>query len=383
MKRIGLNTSVAALWVLVLLLAGCPAEQGKYTAQAAKDSEHSNRGMKAAAAYDNARQRFLAGDFKQALELVGNSLAMNHDVAETHVLRVRILLEMGQEIETLRAVQEAKKVAPHDSRICYYEGLLHERMGRPDKAMQCYTEAAWLAPESVQYRLAIAEMMIEQGQLEQAAAYLDEQTKEHPNSPALLQTRAYVAMLQKQPAEAVRYLTQACTLAPNQASLAEDLAKAHFDNGKYNEAMVYLRPLLGAKESQDRLDLQYMAVRCLMELDQPVEAREILRKIIASDSGKHDFRAWEDMAAVSIKLGDQPQLRDTAARMMALDPKRVSGYLAMAMYEKLNGHMDAAAAALYHCRKVAGPSPIVDQCLADLAVQPEDGSRKAPAQIKE
>jgi len=352
----------------MLLLTGCAAKHGEHTSKALRESEQSLRGMKAAAAYDIATQRFVSGDLADALKQVEMSLSAKPDVGNAHLLRVRILLEMGQVGRTFSAIRDGARAAPADARFPYYEGVLNERLNRSDEALACYRRAAEMAPDVLQYRLAAAEMMVERSDCAGADAYLASAAKDFPSSPGLLQTRGHVALIQGRPADATKRFAEAYTLAPKELALCEDLARALFAQGRRAEAIGHFQRLLAHPDYADRADLQYMTVKCLIESDQPVEARRILRRVIRARNGQA-HEAWRQMADVALMLDDAGLLRESATRMMSLAPKHHSGYLAMSLYQRRAGDPTSAVATLEYCRKVAGDSKLVDGYLAELKGQ--------------
>src|SRR6056297_2393297 len=80
--------------LLIATLAGC-AGQGNYTREGVSMAKERMSFLKSATEWELARQAFLAGDLEKALRKVEVSLAINDTVVKSHVLKRRILIEMG------------------------------------------------------------------------------------------------------------------------------------------------------------------------------------------------------------------------------------------------------------------------------------------------
>ena len=61
-----------------------------------------------------------------------------------------------------------------------------------------------------------------------------------------------------------------------------------------------------------------------MNLDRPVEAREILIKLTSDQAGSKDVEAWIELGNVSYVLRDQNRLRMSSQRVLSMAPARMS-----------------------------------------------------------
>ena len=114
---------------------------------------------------DGDKSRYLGKGVQKAVNHVNESIAAKDDVADALVLRLQVLTDMNRDADVLEAAAAGTKVAPKDPRFPYYTGIFYEQSGRSGEALICFKEAARLDPDSVQYKLATAEMMIEEKQL--------------------------------------------------------------------------------------------------------------------------------------------------------------------------------------------------------------------------
>lgn len=357
------------LWPLLLSLAfaawGC-AEKGQYAKEIRrKDTERRDR-MGAAAAYEQAKQRFLAGDLAEARRQIDLSLESDPESVESLALKTQIVLEASDSEAQMREVTDAGlKVAPNDARFPYYMGLFHERHGAPAAALGDYLRAAGMDDDKVQYKIAAGEMMLETGDNARAEAYLQDARRKHPQTPGIPQTLGHLAQIRHDYPAARKYFSEALVLAPDSAQLQEDLAVAEFRLGDYGSASNALEKLTARKENAARDDLRIMLAQCYLNTNRPVPARAILKKLLANPVNDK-YELWSLQMETALLLRDRGSLRDAANRMIAMRPQAEDGYMALARYWDMSGSPREAIAALDRC-PARPPSELLRSYRAKLA----------------
>src|SRR5690606_30123468 len=250
----------------------------------------------------------------------------NGSVPKSHVLRGRILMEMGNMEGGIGSLRTAESLDPQNIDAQYFLGVAHERIGDSAEAAQRYARASELDPSRAMYAIAAAEMMIDQDQVDEAESFLVSRKQDFEYSAGVRQTLGHIALLRGDGETAVGLFTEARFMAPEDPSVMEDLARAEVATGRYAEAEYNLSQLLKKEEFASRPDLLHMRARCLVELDRPVEARDVLVKITDSEQGAKDVEAWIQLGHVSYVIKDQARLRSSASRAIALAPNRPEGY---------------------------------------------------------
>ncbi|RMD65593.1 MAG: tetratricopeptide repeat protein, partial [Planctomycetota bacterium] len=298
--------------------------------------------IKAATQWDMARQQFLTGDLEKALKSVEEALSINPSVAKSHSLKGRILLEMGQLEQALRSFKKALAINPSFEEAQYFLGVVYERFNEYDLALQAYRKAAELAPDDPQYAIAAAEMLIEQGKLDEAEAFLMQGADAFKHNAGVRQTLGHIALLRHQPSRAVRYFTQARLLAPDDPAALEDLAFAQMEAGQYADAERSLEQLLQDKDHQNRNDLKRLRARALVELHRPVEARSILLELSRDPQEATDPQLWIDLASVAMLIDDWRLVRQAAARAVGVAPNRYEPYMHLAAWARHRGDSETA-----------------------------------------
>jgi tetratricopeptide (TPR) repeat protein len=313
--------------VMTATLSGCSLGQGKQNAAHASNAKKKMNSMKAATEWQTARGAFFAGDLDKALKHIDISLTQNNEVVKSHVLRGRIMLEMGNIEQAVVSFTRAGEMDPKAIEPKYFMGLLNERIAQKDKALDYYRQAAELDPTNAQYAVAAAEMMIDLGQMDQAKQYLESMTAAFEHNAGVRQTLGHIAMIQKDYPAAATYFNEARMLAPDDPTILEDVARASAAAGNFADAEYALAKLLSGESRKERRDLLVLRAQVLTKIDRLVDARSILIDLTHDSAGASDVEAWIAMGNVCYLLNDQTHLKQAVQRTVSLAPNRAEGYV--------------------------------------------------------
>lgn len=328
-----------------LFATGC-AGHGKYTEQHISAAKEKMQAMKSATEWEMAKQAFLAGDLEKAKKGVDRSLALNPNVAKSHVLKGRILLEMGDLESAANSLMTAQTIDPTFVEAAYYLGICYERFTQKDKALEAYTKAADLDQAAPQYAIAAAEMMVDLGKVDEAQAYLETRRVTFEHNAGVRQTLGHIALIKGDNERAVTLFSEARLLAPDDQDILEDLARAQVEVSQFADAENNLAKLLGTPEFKNRRDLQMIRARCLVQVERPLEARQILIGLTTDQAGSADTEAWIELGNVAYLLKDMQRVRQASSRVVAIAPQRAEGYLLRALYQRRTGDLAGARANL-------------------------------------
>lgn len=340
-------TSVAMFAGLALAaaaLTGC-AGHGEYTKQHISAAQEKMAMLKSGTDWQMAQQQFLGGDLPKSLKTVDRSLAMNPNVPKSHVLRGRILMEMGRLEDARQSFLAAESLDPNVVDAQYYLGIIDERVAHFDDALKRYKNAMQLDTGNAQYVIAASEMLITQARLDEAETLLDERAQYFAYNPAVKQTQGHIAMLRNEYPKAVQCFNDALLLAPGDMHILEDMTHAQIGARQFADAEVNLTRILKAEHGETRRDLRELQARCLVALNRLVEARTLLMALTTDKDGGRDLYSWIELGNVCITLKDKINLRQAAARVQAMAPDRVDGYFLRAMYCRLDNRPEDALAA--------------------------------------
>jgi len=346
-----MNMKIASRTVLGLVAAagivtstGCGG-RGAYTREGTSLAKEKMNVIKSATEWEMSRQAFFAGDLKKALKKVDISISINPGVAKSHVLRGRIMLEMGEIGQGVRALETAMAIDPDNVDANYYMGIASERLAQLEDAFTYYDKASQLDEYSDQYAVAAAEMLMDLKRYDEAKAYL-EATPSHDHSAGVRQTLGHLARLRGDLPAAVIEFKSAQLLAPDDSGILEDLTSAQYDSGNYADAAYGFATLLTRKETSDRRDLKATYAKCLIKLDRPTEARKLYKELTEGNEGASNVEAWIGLGNVSYTVGDFTTVRQAATRVVALAPDQKDGYLLWAVLHRSKGNIEASIKSL-------------------------------------
>jgi len=335
------RTIGACAALFVGLLAGCGA-QGDFTAAHQSRAKERMLEIKAATEWQTANQAFLAGDLEKAEKAVDRSIAVNGNVCKSHVLRGRILMEKGEIDAALTSLTKAQALDPSNPDPAYYLGIAFERIQQSDAALSQYQKAADLDPANPQYAIATAEMLVDLKRLDEAQHFLESRGATFEHNAGVKQTLGHIAMMKGDAQTSVTLFSQAHLLAPDDTAITEDLIRAQIASAMYGEAEFNLAKVLREDSEFQRRDLQHLRARCLVEVQRPMEARELLLKLTRGDAGQADVQAWINLGNVAYSLNDPIRVRQAASRVVAIAPKRVEGHLMQGLQLQREGRFEEA-----------------------------------------
>lgn len=382
LRTLTLAAAIAASGA-ALGLTGCASTgHGKYTSEHLANAEQRMNDMRAATEWDMAHQQFLAGDLDKSLKTVDNSIAMSSSVAKSHALRGRILYELGQPDAAMEAFRRSLAIDPEHVEAHYYIGVIHERYREFERAMDSFMTAARIDPANPQYPLAAAEVLMEKDRLEEAEQLLLERADRFEHNAGFRQTLGHIAQMLGDDELAARYFGEARLLAPDDSSILEDLAIAQVGAGRFSEASYTLGQLLKDVRPGDRRDLEHLQVKCLIEMDRPVEARSILLGLTKGVEGAGDLRAWFELGQVAYKIGDMQRVKITGARLIAMAPQRYEGYFLKAAWQRHEGDLPGALASLNKAASLTSDeaSPMLFRGLVLREMGQQEGAAKSFAE---
>ncbi|MBL0926409.1 MAG: tetratricopeptide repeat protein [Phycisphaerales bacterium] len=341
---------------------GCSPGHGKYTTEFREQAQVRMAGIKAATSWDMAHQQFLAGDLKKAERSVDESIALLGSVPKSHVLRGRIMMEQGRLDEAVSSFDRALALEEKNVDAMYFKGVVMERYSRREQALGLYRQAAELKASEPQYALAVAEMMMDLGDVPGAKAWLEERRKNFENNPGVVQCLGHIAMIEGRSEDAAAKFQEASLLAPSEPAILEDLVRAQMACGRFADAETTIRRVL--RESKEpRRDMLHLQAQCLIETGRPVEARAVLQRLTKDEEGPSDVRAWLALGKVSLTLNDEHRLRESATHLMNIAPQRHEGYVLFAMLQRRQQNLEGALKTLESGLTRAARSPGVGEAV--------------------
>ena len=328
-------------------LSGCAGNHGRHTQEGKDAAQVRMDQLKSGVQLQMAQQQFLAGDLDKARKSIETAITAMPTYAPAHVLRGRIMMEQGELEGANQSFVTAQTSDPTSAEAHYFGGICRERFRQWQPAYEKYLHASELDRANPQYVTAAAEMLVHLKQPERAQALLTERRADFPHNAAIVQSLGHLAMLNSDAALAVTHYQDARTLAPDDMAILESLARAQVEAGKFADAEYNVAKLIDAttqgssrvSSSQrapavgtfataplSRRDLQLLRIRCLIGLQRYAEARVLLVEQANEPDGQRDVATWIQLGHVSAKLEDAVRLRQVAAKLLSISPKRYEGH---------------------------------------------------------
>ncbi|MFN0011204.1 MAG: tetratricopeptide repeat protein [Phycisphaerales bacterium] len=327
------------------VLTGC-AGHGDHTSEYISEAKIKMAGMKAGVDWQMSQEQFLAGELDKALRSVDNSIEVAPQVAKSHLLRGRIMIERGELEEARKSLVRSTALDPKGADAPYYLGIVHERFRQHESALGFYKQAIANAPSNAQYVVAASEMLVQMKRLDEAEALLSTPHESLVHNSAIRHTQGQLAMVRGDYARASQLLEEARLLAPDDTAILESLVQAQFSAGQFAEAEYNISGLLKQKGEGPRRDLIHMRATCLEKLNRVSEARSLLLELTTDEGGQRDIKAWVALGELSARTKDYARLRLVGTRLCALSPDRPEGFQMRAMAMQAQGDLPGALKAL-------------------------------------
>ena len=366
-----LKLAAASAIAIAAMNAGCAdtPDHGAHTQEELNLAKKKMQQLKSGLEWQTANGAFQSGDLPKALKAVDRSIALNPDVAKSHVLRGRILMEMSNLEGALNSYAKAVEIDATNVDAHFYMGVVDERLSRKDEALACYKKAAELDHADAQYCVAAAEVLIDMNKVEEARTYLEGQKTLAENNASVKQTLGHIAMIQKQPEKAVKYFSEARLLAPENTPVLEDLARAQFAVGKFADAEYSLGRLLSAKERASRRDLRLLRAQSLIAISKPLDARDILLAMCNEPAGDSDVVTWVTLGKLAYTMNDAMTAKRAYGKLIAVAPEEPDGYLLKAMWLRKQGNLSGAEEA---AKQAMGIRATTDGMIAMALIQSDE-----------
>jgi len=276
--------------------------------------------------YDQALQAFHAGQFEQALAHIDKAISRFPKEGSYPLLRGRILLEMKRVDLARESFTKAIELSPEAAEPHYYLGIVLQRWNELDKAAAEYAKAAEIAPSQLQYVAAECETLVAAGRVDDAERRLDAVSKSFEFSPVLDRVRADIAGQRGDLAGRARWLAAArLRTDPAKASaLTEEIAANEFELGHWAECIAALDDE-AMKEAASRADLVRLRARCLLMLDRPREARDLM--LALRNQTDADGRNATILGMAAMRLGDTNRMTEAGHALTQSRPGSADGWL--------------------------------------------------------
>jgi Flp pilus assembly protein TadD len=269
------------------------------------------------AAYpDSSKAHFTLGNlyaaqeqYQEAADSYGRALQLTPDDDVARLARIKSLLAITQDEESLPVTADYLKRHPDDAEVLYYQGLANRRLGRYPPAEEALLRAAALSPGDykIQYNLGVAQA--KQGKL----------------------------------AEARRHLELAASLKPADADVHFQLSsvlRGLGDSGGAKEHQDVFLKLRDREHQQQRAEFGTHQAEELLAKGDATGAARLYREDLQMDP--NNPKTLYDLSLALDKLGDAAGERDALEKAVKLDPQFRLAHNQLGLRYLAGGQMESA-----------------------------------------
>ncbi len=319
--------------------------------------------------YDQSLQSFHAGQFELALNHIDKAISRFPKDGSYELLKGRILLEMKRVDLARESFVKAATLSPTLADPHYFLGIVLQRWNELDKAADEYAKAFELAPSQLQYVAAECETLIAANRLDDAEARLNAVNHTFEFSPVLDRIRADLAEHRGNLPQREKWLLAARmrTDPDKSQQLMEEIAAVQFEQGDWTGCLAALEDE-GLKSVANRSDLVRLRARCLLMLDRPREARDLMVALRTETDA--EGRNAMILGLAAMRLGDTARMIDAGKTLTQTRPASSDGWLMLGIAAMQKGDRAEAARLLGEAATRDPSRELPRKLLAAVATMP-------------
>jgi tetratricopeptide (TPR) repeat protein len=309
-----------------------------------------------------------AGHVYAAVEAYTGALVLRPDSMVAHYRRGEAYLAGGQEMQAIRDLQEARRLAPEAPEPLAALGELHDRRGEPAIAARWYglaSERLEHADASLLYLLALARYRA--GALPDAGEAIRLAVERDDGSPESHYLFALIARDTHRPQEAMAALERAVRLQPSLVDARQELASLYRAAGRSADELAQLNALVALESG--RVSRRLALSEALLRAGRHEEALASLAAAEGSTPG--DSRVALATGRLHLERAETLDDADAVSEALRVLERALAGTArrseGMALYARalyLSGH---AADAERLLREAIATSPVAPEAFGFLA----------------
>lgn len=392
MSRSKLYRSCLVLaFAAVGLLAGC--ETGKKHVTIKKEQTDRWNLTRIAVMYQLAKQQYEVGDYEKCKQTLADCARMDTPFAGIHTLSAKVDIEKGSLEPAATSLAEAIRINQADPEPYYLMGVIYQRWQKPEVAADFYAKAFEKKPGDPLYLLAIVEMKITLGQLDDAKKLLQDKLIYFEQTAAIRVALARIASLQGEKDDACKYYRDAVMLMPEDQAVRQSYAEALFDAGKYADAASIFEdlksrseapaPTAAAKsnpedsakpEPEDKQNILVLLAQCYLELHRPFDARNTFQEITREHPD--NVEAFIGLSRACISTNELSVALAAAKKVSRMEPQNVQAMILAGLTQQKMGRWTDSQTTLESALQLSPENGTV-LCMLGLTAQHLDKQDEA------
>ncbi len=345
---------IVTLAVATLTLTACQQPNKKHVTL--KEEQYNRWNMTRVGVLNQlAAQQYAAGEYDKAKETLGQAYALKTDSAPTYILGGKIEIEKGSLELAADYLKAALRIDPQNPEPYYLLGVVYQRWQKADVAHDYYASAFAKKPTDPLYLLAVTEMKITLGQIDEAQTLLEEKTVYFEQTAAVRVALARIHILKNDYPTASRYYREATILVPEDLAIRQSYAESLYFANKFTDALPLLEELKKQPDVTNRDNLLVMLGQTYHALHRPVDARNILQEVCRNSP--NNAAAFINLGKVCVQSNDLSLATSAARHVLKIEPDSVQAAMLLALIQQKQKKWTDAQVTLQKAIKLAPSDP--------------------------
>jgi tetratricopeptide (TPR) repeat protein len=333
--------SVAIALLAPLLVAGCNAlNHSTQVEQSKKQWSH----VRARVKLQLAQRSFDSAALDDALNACAEVVGLAPDMPEAHRLMSRIQLERGEVARAQVSITLAESLEPDNPETFYLKGLIAERRGKLDEAIEFYHKAYQARPDELDYLLTYVECLITADRYAQALAVIQPRRADFERHASVHALAGQTLALLGRKNEAAGCYQLAVHLAPEDPVLREEAGFALLAADRIEQAHALFAN--GSAEANSVISPRLTALLAdglLRKSRRPEQAARLLEHAVKDHHD--DPTLWLLLAEACMQTDRIDRAGEAIDRAAALAPDRAEVWLLRAYHALATGYPTEAVRA--------------------------------------
>ncbi len=302
------NMNILIIGICVLL-GGCNTGQPQKVERQLAEKRFSHQ--KAKIKYLLAYEQFENGQTDKARASVSEAIGLYPDDPAYFLLLAKVFLEKGELSKAREILYRMADSESPTAEYSYLSGLVAERYGQLDQALDFYREAHELAPRKTVYLMAYGETLISLDNPEEVLYLIADHIHSTDNHARLWALEGEALNMLGRYEEAARSYRKALVEFQDDRSLLESYAMALFRAQRYADALIPLENLHTELTDETPLHALEALARCCLETEAYGRGATYLWEVTRRDPG--DVDAWRMLTQCSLAVDNLSDAKLAAA----------------------------------------------------------------------
>ncbi|MGN6370899.1 MAG: tetratricopeptide repeat protein [Phycisphaerae bacterium] len=325
------SLAFAAIAAALLLSTGCE-DMGKKQATMKQEQYNRWNATRLGVLLQLAQQQYEVGDYDKCRKTLDEAFATKAPSAPLHVLAAKVEIEKGSLEVAADHLQTAARIDPNNPEPFYLLGVVYQRWQKNDVAADYYQQAWDRKPGEVLYMLAVVEMKISLGKLDDAQKILEDKKVYFEQSAALRIALARIASLKNDHATACKYYRDAVILLPDDQKVRRSYAEELFAAKKYADAAAVFEDLRKNATGEEKESLLLLLADSYLNMRRPFDSRACLQEVVR-DNPNHAV-AYLMLAKTCIETGDTSIALASIHKVLQLEPDNTKAMILNAVIQQ-------------------------------------------------